>query len=213
MKVGLDSVFKDFGIKLGNDFLVDQTSYAFPDVRVVIPTYLSNPIVEKLSENHIASLMAFGRSIQTQSPALKDVTQTPLMQTTDKGWALTDLKSKTLKFRPGLDTKGPVTMAVACEWALPTDATKRARLVVYGNSNFFTNQFLQGYGNLDLGLNSFSWAAQVENKITIHPKEDSMRVMNLSNVSANFIYYLTVWVMPIAILALGGWVWYRRRSL
>jgi ABC-type uncharacterized transport system involved in gliding motility auxiliary subunit len=186
MKVGLDSVFKDFGIKLGNDFLVDQTSYAFPDVRVVI---------------------------QTQSPALKDVTQTPLMQTTDKGWALTDLKSKTLKFRPGLDTKGPVTMAVACEWALPTDATKRARLVVYGNSNFFTNQFLQGYGNLDLGLNSFSWAAQVENKITIHPKEDSMRVMNLSNVSANFIYYLTVWVMPIAILALGGWVWYRRRSL
>ncbi len=213
VKVGLEPVLNDFGIKLGNDLIVDQTSYAFPDVRVVIPQYLSQPIVDKLSENHIASMMPYGRTVQGQTPALKEVTQAPIMQTTDKGWALKDLKAKSLSFRAGIDTKGPVTMALACEYVLPTDATKKARVVVFGDSNFFTNQFLQGPANLDLGLNTFSWAAVVENKITIHPKEDSMRVMNLSNVGANFIYDLTVWVMPIAILALGGWVWYRRRSL
>jgi ABC-type uncharacterized transport system involved in gliding motility auxiliary subunit len=213
VKVGLEPVLKDFGIKLGNDLVVDETSYAFPDVRVVIPQYLSQAIVEKLSNDHIATLMPYTRSVQALTPLLKDVTQSPIMQTTDKGWALSDLKSKTLKFHPGIDTKGPVTMALAFEWSIPTDATKKARIVVFGNSNIFTNQFLQGPGNLDMGLNTFSWVALEENKISIHPKEDDMRVMNLSNVGAGFIYYLTVWVMPIAILALGGWVWYRRRSL
>lgn len=213
VKVGLEPVLKDFGIKLDNDLVVDPTSYAFPDVRVVIPQYTSQTIVEKLSEGHIATMMPYTRSVQAQTPALKDVTQSPLMKTTDKGWALNDLKAKALKFHPGIDTKGPVTLAMACEWTLPTDATKMARLVVFGNSNFFTNQFLQGPANLDVGLNTFSWIALQENKISIHPKEDDMRVMNLSNVGASFIYYLTVWVMPIAILALGGWVWYRRRSL
>ncbi len=213
VKVGLEPVLKDFGIKLGNDLVVDETSYAFPDVRVVIPQYLSQSIVEKLADGHIATLMPYTRSVQIQAPALKDVIQTPFMQTTDKGWALNDLKTKTLKFHAGVDAKGPVTMAVACEWTLPADASKKARVVVFGNSNLFTNQFLQGPGNLDVGLNTFSWVALDENKISIHPKEDDMRVMNLSNVGANFIYYLTVWVMPLAILALGGWVWYRRRSL
>jgi len=213
VKPGLEPVMKDFGIKLGNDLVVDETSYGFPDVRVVIPQYLSHAIVEKLSENHIATLMPYTRSVHAQTPTLTGVTQSALMQTTDKGWALNDLKAKALKFRPGVDTKGPVTMAMAFEWAVSTDASKKARVVVFGNSNLITNQFLQGPANLDVGLNTFSWVAQEENKISIHPKEDDMRVMNLSNVGASFIYYLTVWVMPIAILALGGWVWYRRRSL
>jgi ABC-type uncharacterized transport system involved in gliding motility auxiliary subunit len=126
---------------------------------------------------------------------------------------MTDFKAKTLKYRAGSDTQGPVPLAMACEWTLPSDAAKKARVVVFGGSNFLSNQFLQAPGNGDVGVNSFSWAAEEENKISIHPKEDETRSMNISNVGASFIYYLTVWIMPIAILALGGWVWYRRRSL
>ena len=102
---------------------------------------------------------------------------------------------------------------MACEWTNPENAAKKVRLVVYGNANFFTNQFLQGPGNLDVALNSFSWAAVEENKISIHPKEEDERVLNLSNVTANLIKYLTVWIMPLAVLIAGGVIWYRRRSL
>ncbi len=213
VKTGLDSLLKDYGVKLGNDFVVDETSYAYPDVRVVIPQYGSSPIVEKLSSDHIATFMAFGRSVQKIDPAIKNVTQSIFMQSTDKGWGETNLKEKNLKYDAGIDTKGPVPMAIACELASPGNPAKNTRLVVYGNSNFFTNQFLQGPGNLDVGLNTFSWAAVEENKIAIHPKEDDVRVLSLSNVTANLIYYLSVWIMPMAILAMGGLIWYRRRSL
>jgi hypothetical protein len=169
--------------------------------------------VEKLASDHIATIMAFGRSVQKIDPAIKNVTQSIFMQSTDKGWGETNFKEKNLKYDAGIDTKGPVPMAIACELASPANSAKNTRLVVYGNSNFFTNQFLQGPGNLDVGLNTFSWAAVEENKISIHPKEEDVRVLNLSNVTANLIYYLSVWIMPMAILVMGGLIWYRRRSL
>jgi ABC-type uncharacterized transport system involved in gliding motility auxiliary subunit len=213
VKTGLDGLLKEYGVKLDNDLVVDNTSYAFPDVRAVIPQYLYSPIVEKLSDQHIATIMAFSRSLQKVEPALKNVTQSVFMQTTANGWGQTNLKAKTLGYHAGVDIKGPVPMAITCEWSPSDKPTQKTRLVVYGNSNFMTNQFLEGPGNLDVALNTFSWAAVEENKIDIHPKEDSMRVLNLTNVSASLIYYLVVWMLPLAILISGGIVWYRRRSL
>ena len=213
IKTGLDSLLNDWSIKLNNDIAVDQTNYAFPDVRVVVPEYRYHTITEKLSESHIATLMPFGRSIQKTDGTLKNVQWSPLMVSSDKGWGETNLKSKALKFDAGVDTKGPVTLAVACEWSPADNPSKKVRLVVFGNSNFFTNQFLQGPGNLDMSLNIFSWAAVEENKISIHPKEDDLRAMNLTNVSANLIKYITVWMMPLAVLAAGTLIWYRRRSM
>ncbi len=213
VKTGLESLLKDYGVKLGNDVVVDQTSYAYPDVRSLIPQYGFSPIVEKLSDNHVATIMPFNRSVQKVDPVLKNVTQNVFMSTTDKGWGETNLKDKNLHYDAGVDTKGPVPVAMACEWTNPENAAQKVRLVVFGNSNFFTNQFLQGPGNLDVALNSFSWAAVEENKISIHPKEEDERVLTLSNVAANLIKYLTVWIMPLTVLLVGGIIWYRRRSL
>jgi ABC-type uncharacterized transport system involved in gliding motility auxiliary subunit len=72
---------------------------------------------------------------------------------------------------------------------------------------------VQAPGNIDLGLNSFSWAVGEQNKISVHPKEDEAQVLNLSNVSAAFIKYLTVVILPGIVLAVGVFIWYGRRSL
>ena len=66
---------------------------------------------------------------------------------------------------------------------------------------------------VDLALNSFNWAAEEESKIDIHPKEEDVRTLTLSAVAANFIKFLCVIIMPLAVLGLGGFIWYRRRSL
>jgi ABC-type uncharacterized transport system involved in gliding motility auxiliary subunit len=213
INTGLDLVFKDFGVKVGNDLVVDPTSYAFPDTRAVIPAYGAHPIVEKLADQHLATVMPFSRSVGTTAPELKGATATVLLNSTPKGFGETDLKSKALKYHPGIDLKGPVPMAVAAEWPLPDKPGMTARLVVFGNSTFVTNQMVQAPGNIDLGLNSFSWITGEQNKITIRPKEDADRVLNLSNAGASFIYYFVVLVMPLTVIAAGILIWWRRRSL
>jgi ABC-2 type transport system permease protein len=213
VKSGLDSLLKDYGIKLGNDMVVDPTMSIPPDPRNVVPQYQYHAIVEKLSDSHVLTIMPFMRSVQKVDSGIKGVMATVFMQTTANGWGLTDFKAKTLKYHAGIDTKGPVPLAIASELTLPDDPTKKARVVVYGGSNFLSNQFLQAPGNGDVGLNTFSWVAEQENKISIHPKEDDNRVVNLTTVSAAVILYTSVFIIPLATLLIGGIVWYRRRSL
>ncbi|HTC19227.1 MAG TPA: GldG family protein, partial [bacterium] len=184
VKSGLDSLLKDYGIKLGNDMVVDPTMSIPPDPRNVVPQYQYHAIVEKLSDSHVLTIMPFMRSVQKVDPGIKGANPTVFMQTTANGWGVTDFKAKTLKYHAGIDTKGPVPLAIASELVLPDNPAKKARVVAYGGSNFLSNQFLQAPGNGDVGLNTFSWAAEEENKISIHPKDDDNRVINLTTVSA-----------------------------
>jgi ABC-type uncharacterized transport system involved in gliding motility auxiliary subunit len=118
-----------------------------------------------------------------------------------------------IAYHPGVDVKGPIPVAVASEWLLTDGSNKKARVVVYGTSTFFTNQFATMLGNLDLALNTFAWMGEQENKVSIHPKEDDNRTLNLSNVSAMLIVVVAIILMPLGALVTGFIVWYRRRSI
>jgi hypothetical protein len=165
-----------------------------------------------LSSNNIFSVMPFLRSIRKVDPGLKGATQALIVQTTANGFGMTDFKTKALKKGPN-DLAGPLDLGYACEYTLPDNPGVKARLVAFGGSNFMTNNYLQAPGNGDLGLNSLSWAAEEENKISIHPKEDAARVVNLTSVGENLMFYLFVVLIPIGTLLTGAWVWYRRRAL
>lgn len=209
---GLSGLLKEFGIKVDNDLAIDTTSYLPPNPSAILPQYMSHDIVQKLSDNHLPVLMVFNREIEKVDAGLKGANSTVLMQTTDKGWGVNNLKEQAV-YHPGVDIKGPIPIAVASEYVLPDGSNKRARVVVYGNTIFFSNQFSSTLGNLDLGLNTFAWLGEQENKVSIHPKEEDNRVLNLSNVSAMLIVVVTIILMPLGALVAGFVVWFRRRSI
>lgn len=212
-RTGLDPLLKDYGVKLGNDMVVDSERHNFVDLREVIPEYVSHPIIEKLQSGQIFCLMPVSRSVQKVDPALKGVIQNVFLQTSNTGWGVVNMKQKNLVYHAGTDTKPPVPLAMACELVSTDGSAKKTRVVVFGTSSFITNHYLEAAGDLDVALNSFSWAAEEESKIDIHPKEEEVRTLTLSAVASNFIKYLCVVIMPLAVLGFGGFIWYRRRSL
>jgi ABC-type uncharacterized transport system involved in gliding motility auxiliary subunit len=212
VSTGLSAILKDFGIRLRNDVAIDETSYYPPNASAVFPQYVYHPIVEKLTQTHVPSLMVFNRAVEKAEPGLQGATPTVFLQTTDKGWGIMDYNRKPV-FQAGKDVKGPIPMAVASEWTLPDGSGKKARLAVFGTSLFLTNQFGGTLGNLDLAANAFGWLAEQENKISIHPKEDEARLLTLNNVNVNVVFYLTVIIIPLGSLVAGTLVWFRRRSI
>ncbi len=209
---GLTGLLKDFGIKIDNDLAIDTTSYLPPNPSAILPQYMGHPVVQKLADNHLPALMVFNREIEKVDPGLKGATSTVIMQTTDKGWGVNNLKEQAV-YHPGVDIKGPIPVAVASEYPLTDGSNKRARVVVYGNTTFFSNQFSSTLGNLDLALNTFAWLGEQENKVSIHPKEEDNRTLTLSNVSAMLIVVVTIILMPLGALVAGFVVWFRRRSI
>lgn len=209
---GLEAVLADFGLKLDNDFVVDTSQFYPPDPRNIIPTYMGHSIVEMLNDNHIYSVMPFVRSMRKVDPALKGATQTLVLQTSATAYGMTNFKAKDLQKGPK-DPAGPLDVAYACEYPLPDNVGKKARLVAFGGSYFLTNNSLQAPGNGDLAVNAFSWAAEDEKKISIHPKEEEQRMVNLTSVGEKLMFVLFVLLVPVGTLVTGTVIWFRRRSL
>jgi ABC-type uncharacterized transport system involved in gliding motility auxiliary subunit len=152
------------------------------------------------------------RSVKKVDPELKGATQAVLLKSSDNAYGMTNFKAKMYKKGPG-DPSGALDLAYACEYPLANDAARKSRLVLFGGSTFLTNNLLQAPGNGDLGVNAFSWAAEDEKKISIHPKSDDNRVVNLTSVGENLMLVLFVILVPAGTLLTGIWIWFRRRSL
>jgi ABC-type Na+ transport system ATPase subunit NatA len=83
--------------------------------------------------------------------------------------------------------------------------------VVCGDSDFAANSSLTLGGNGDLFLNSVNWLAEEEELISIRPKPPVSRMLILSPGEARFVQYSSVVLLPLAVLAVGTVVCWRRR--
>jgi ABC-type uncharacterized transport system involved in gliding motility auxiliary subunit len=124
----------------------------------------------------------------------------------------------------GGDLAGPVTLASAvsapattepqptADGQKPDDTAKpETRIVVFGDSDFVSNGFIGIPGNRDLFLNSVNWLAQQENLIAIRPRDPEDRRVTLTSDQERLVFWLTVVVIPGAILLAGVQAWWRRR--
>ncbi|MGZ3709230.1 MAG: hypothetical protein ACXWPM_10850, partial [Bdellovibrionota bacterium] len=140
-----------------------------------------------------------------------------LGQTTPKSWAVTDLKmlaSGQIEFRPGKDRNGPLNVAVAVDGKQKdSKAPRNTRLVVFGTSNFATNNYQRFGGNMDFFLNAASWVMEDESLISIRTKEEGPGKIELSFKTGRFILLLTVFVIPLLVAAAGIVIWIFRRRL
>lgn len=92
------------------------------------------------------------------------------------------------------------------------DAQPEARLAVFGDSDFAANAAVGIQGNRDLILNTINWLAQQENLIAIRPREPEDRRITLTADQQTRIYWITLLMLPGAILATGVYTWWSRRK-
>ena len=97
----------------------------------------------------------------------------------------------------------------------PPEAAKGAgmRLAVVGDSDFATSAFLQmGPGNQALLNNLFNWLVARETLMGIPPKRPEQVRMSLTMAELGWSVAIVVLVLPLLAVALGFWVWLRRRT-
>jgi gliding motility-associatede transport system auxiliary component len=215
---GFDAVLKGFGVQADDDIVVDVSpaSQAIGSVLapVVFPT-ANHPISRDLTGT--ALIFVTSRSLAPLTGA--GATPTPLALTGQEAWGETDVKgvSKGQVKKDEGEKVGPLPVAMASERPVAADEEKekvsdRARLVVAGDSHFFTNDYLQLGGNRDFVMNAVGWLAEQEDRITIRPKSREASQVLLTDAQATALKFVTVDVLPVALLGLGLAVWVVRRS-
>jgi ABC-type uncharacterized transport system involved in gliding motility auxiliary subunit len=85
--------------------------------------------------------------------------------------------------------------------------------IVFGDSDFVSNSYLNLQGNGDLFLGSVNWLAEEGNLVSIRPKDAKSEPLLLTRANQQLVFWLPVVILPAIILLIGALVLVRRRSL
>jgi ABC-type uncharacterized transport system involved in gliding motility auxiliary subunit/uncharacterized membrane protein YidH (DUF202 family) len=199
-----------WGVTVGNDMAIDLERGMNGRPATPFVEYVRHEITEKLRD---VALFNTARSVRAHTAGKS--TFTDLVQTSAKSWAETDvarMESKGEVEADDKDIRGPVPLGVAGELTIGDGAAaKHARLVVFGDSDFATNQLFHEFANGDLFLNSVNWLLGDVEAITVRPGKPRASRLQLSSEQFIQIRYLSLFVLPEVIAVLGVIAWWRRR--
>ncbi|HEX4950904.1 MAG TPA: GldG family protein [Blastocatellia bacterium] len=204
----LDAFLKNWAIELHKDTVIDysaigQLSGAGAGVPLVTD-FGAHPITKTFGR--LPAFFPLARSLKTDS-AKTEVTTTELLKTSTESFGETELQGNQAKMDEGKDIKGPLTLGVA---ATKKAGAKDARLVVFGDSDFASNAYQRQGANGDLFVNSINWLAEEEDLISIRPKSQTNRDVQLSSVAQNLLFWIIIF-MPLAVIVTGISIWWKRR--
>jgi len=223
---------RSWGVELGDDIVVDQQLALFG--RATTPFAGSyapdHEITKDLRDTTIFSAV---RSVRSAGDGKANLTE--LVFTGNDSWAETDLErfygeGKASYAEP--DLRGPVPIAVAGtlrlgsgsaaaapaapgetgEGEAPAAASApEARIAVFGDSDFATNELIEAYRNRDLFVNTVNWLIGDVEAISIRPARSRASRFELSAEQFLSIRSLSLFVLPEAIAIAGVLVWWSRR--
>ena len=109
---------------------------------------------------------------------------------------------------------GPLTLGFALSRSLHNDegGLYTQRVVVTGDADFLSNQYLGNGSNLDLGMNMFNWLSHDDNLIAISPRSAPDTRLELSQNSQLAIAVFFLLILPLSLLGTGIRIWLLRRN-
>lgn len=219
---GLAALLELYDVKLGNDILVDPVNYLMAKGPLVpiIQSYLDHTITEKFT---IPTIFPMARSVAKGDAILPGISVTSLALSSDRSWSESDIalaEQGDIRYDTGRDQKGPVPVAVVAEGAMETERNKpqtapfKGRLVVFGSSEFISNQFLDLAGNRNLFMNTVRYLTEDQPLIIVKKNltAGDKAPLILPPVQARMVFIGVVILQPALIMAIGVVVAWRRKQ-
>lgn len=220
---GLEAWLKDaFGVKFEPILVIEENLANTMGYQPMLPAVLKyefHPVTQSFSNYRIVTVFPESGSFSVADKKPEGVTVDILAKTSSE--------AKGVPFRNGKLTdgehlSGPLNLAVAVSRKLPgvDDASasvkldRNGRIVLMASPFFAVNGMLQrnaNVGNGDFLLSGMNWLAEDETLVSIAPKSQENRTVTLLGSTQQSLFYGTVVLPPLALLMLGGVVWWRRR--
>jgi ABC-type uncharacterized transport system involved in gliding motility auxiliary subunit len=215
---GLDELLKKWKIGLENDIVVDSSGLGqllgMGPAAPLVTSYESHAITKDLSRT--MTFFPLARSVKTVENSGSSFSSSILFKTSESSWGEMNLKGGSARFDEGVDTKGPVPLGIVSTKSVSAAEGekkygKEARVVVIGDSDFASNNYFPQQRNGDLFMNAVSWLAEDEDLISVRPKSQENRSIQLTRANASVLFWMTLVLLPAGALVSGILVWLRRR--
>ncbi len=210
-QTNLYDLLGEWGVALGDDVVVDQSLALFGQATSPFAAGYSpdHPITAEMRET---TLFPMVRSVAARADS--ESRYEAIVLSGEDSWAERDLDGWRRTGRAVFDERdltGPVPIALA---GSPNSSAgdDEARLVVVGDSDFASNEFIESFRNRDLFLNAVNWLMGDIEQISLRPRLARASRFRLDGAQFRRIQYLSLFVLPEAIAVLGVFTWWLRRE-
>jgi len=204
-----ENVLNEYNISLNYDRIQenDDSRHYPDDPYTFMPTVQTSVITggEDLSQFYV--LLNDSRSFSILNNYKEPLTVFPLLTSSEKA----------IGESYGIDeddSMGPHFLAVAAEY----NSAYKSKVLVYGNAYAFTDDGFSelaplSQNTMQLFLASIAWMRDTTNDLVIAPKTSIYDIVNLTSQNTKLVIMITVFVVPLLIIAIGVFVWLRRKRL
>ncbi len=202
--VNFNQVFERYSLAINNDFVLegDQNWY-YSDFDIIIPQPNKHEVTTNLDPNSLFLYMPYCRSVSIIQTGREWITTAVLFSTSQKSQSTHLVTQETVP--------GPFILG-----ALSTiDSIKDSHVALIGNANFVTDSWMSTAN--DNGkryiMSILNWMQGKDDSIIIPSKSLASTPINLT-AQSRFIAFIAIsFVLPLAIIGLGVFVWIRRKHL
>lgn len=204
----LYSLLDTYGLTVNKGVVVetDTQKYMSQYPTYLLPTINSTDISEDLAGNaNILFPISKGLTIKDDTG---DYTVTSVLDTSESAFSKVDTSSNTTK-KAKEDIDGGFSLA-----SIVSD-DNGGKAIVLGCANALADQVDQAVSgsNSNLALNGFNYLTQQESKISVRAKEISNDYAIVPAFWQKTVMMFTIFVIPVVMLIIGGFVVIRRKRL
>jgi ABC-type uncharacterized transport system involved in gliding motility auxiliary subunit len=203
-------LLRKYDVNLPPDVVIEPDARLYGGELLTMQVQLErgdHPILAPMDAPPVFSLT---RSVDV-SPGDPDVEAVPFLRTSANSWATTDtgvLRTGAPAFVAGRDRAGPITVGLEVAFRTltpPGAAPQQGRLVVYGNSKYANNFFIEYLGNKDLFVNTVNWLAREPEAISHRPRQQALGLQQfyVSAEEGDAIFWATAVLEPALFFAVG----------
>lgn len=204
----LSALMKDYSIGMVKGVVVETDSSRYTQYPVyLLPEIENSEITAAQYDNNVYILTPSAKGLKALSEnedALYQVT--PLLTTSENAYSKVDTESSTMEKEKG-DIDGPFAVSLAAS------DESGGRMIVTGCANMAEVDYAVAGANTDFILNGINYLSKQENKISIRTKSLAVETAMVPAFDQKITLIMTVFVLPLVLLAAGIFVVVHRRRL
>ncbi len=213
-------LWEEFGVRVHDALVIETTPELINGTEwmPIINSIAPHTIMQGVQDEPIVTNVARPLEVTSEPDARQNqYTREPLLFTSARSYGKTGLaqvvESSNIAFDPENDLRGPLTVGVTVRRQLEFQQAIQPRLVIIGDSDIFKNEYVQQIpGNVFLWTDIVDWLTGFSQAISFTPVNDPTRLnLVVSSGERNTIAIITMVLLPGAVLAAGGVVWWYRR--
>jgi ABC-type uncharacterized transport system involved in gliding motility auxiliary subunit len=210
-----------YGVRAGDDIVVDERNrfYGADSFMPRVPIFDEGTFRKNLDT---AAVFSLARTVSPTGEEDHDISVALVALSSPDSWARIGgglVPDGKVQFRREVDKPGPLPVAVMVTDARGVTtrdgaAGRSGRMLVFGDSDFASNLYLNLLGNKDLFMSSIGVLAEDEELVAMRHKglpHSSLSPVSLTARQGRLIFWIAVVVEPATFAALGMLITFRRQ--